>query len=301
MRLPDGRKRARLEPAASVQGPHAGPTREDFVPRNLLLASLDPADLIGLLGDLRPVRLRRGRIVNPPNLPFSDLVFIESGIVSVLASTGRQDTAQAWMTGREGVIGVAAILGQPSSPHRRIVEVDGDALSLPLVHLPAVLERVPALRAVLMRYVHTLLVQSSQLGACNAHHNVAQRVARWLLMAQDRLGVPEIEVTHAILARALGARRPTVSQAVEIVCRTGAVVQKRGRIEVVDRPVLERASCSCYRLLGQDFRLRSCGEPGDEPPTGLPIPGQSDPRGIVRSAAPARPETSSPPILSGQP
>lgn len=255
------------------------------MPRNLLLASLDPADFAVVLGHLRPMPLRRGRMVNPPNLPFSDLLFIESGIVSVLASTGRQDTAQAWMTGREGVIGVAAILGQPSSPHRRIVEVDGEALGLPLAQLPEILERIPALRAVLMRYVHTLLVQSSQLSACNAHHNASQRVARWLLMAQDRLAVADIEVTHAMLARALGARRPTVSQAVEIVCRTGAVVQKRGRIDIVDRPALEHASCSCYRLLGADFRQRAAEGAGERPPAGLAVPGGSDPRAIVRAVS----------------
>lgn len=226
------------------------------MPRNLLLASLAPQDLAVLAPRLERVRLRRGRILSPANVPFESVSFVEDGIVSVFALAGAQASAQAWMIGHEGVVGVAAILGQDTSPHRRVVEVDGEALTLRRADLRQAMETMPGLRQVLLRSVHSLLLQTSQIAACNAHHGISQRAARWLLMAHDRLTGDTISVTHASMARALGARRPSVSQALETLSRGGAIAQQRARIEIVDRPALEKAACSCYRLLGDSLARR---------------------------------------------
>lgn len=227
-------------------------------PHNLLLRALPPADLARLRRLFKPVLLKARREIHISGAPLDYVYFIEDGLVSVLAGTGDGKAVEVWLTGREGMIGMPLILGGPPSPHRRIVQVNGRALRVRAGDLKAAMSEYEALRETLMHYVRTVLVQTSQLGACNASHTLQQRLARWLLMAHDRCMTDDLPLTHQMLARMLGVRRATVSEAVLALEQQGVLAKARSLIQIVDRPRLEQLACYCYGVVrGADEQLQA--------------------------------------------
>ncbi len=117
---------------------------------------------------------------------------------------------EAWLIGREGMAGIPVALGIETSPHRRLVQSEGSALRMRAADLRSAMNELPSLRPVLLRYANGILVQASQSGVCNASHSLSQRLARWLLMVQDRLDRADLPVTHETIAWMLGARRASI-------------------------------------------------------------------------------------------
>lgn len=218
--------------------------------RNKLLLALSPADLQRLQGRLELVPLPARRVLHYPKLPIEHVYFVESGLVSVVASTDQAGASvEAWLIGREGLAGLPVVLGAPTSPHRRTVQAEGFAWRMSADDLRTAMDEMPALRAVLLRFVHGVLVQTAQSVACNARHVVHQRLARWLLMAQDRLAQDTLPLTHEVIAKMLGVRRASVTSALQPLEGDGIVRVQRGRIRVLDRARLEACACSCYRVM----------------------------------------------------
>lgn len=216
---------------------------------NAILRSLSEEDLNWLMQHLERVPLQKRSGVQFSNSSMNHVYFIESGLISVLADTGSGKSVETRMIGREGVVGIRIVLGKRQSCHRRIVKVSGSALRIEADRFVDLLNKNKNLQEVMLGYVHTVILQASQLSACNAHHAVQQRMARWLLLAQDKCGVAALPLTQKMLSLSLGVRRATISDCVAELEVLGAIVCSRSLINIVDRSKLEAASCKCYRLI----------------------------------------------------
>lgn len=221
-------------------------------PRNRLLRSLPRQDLERLRPFLETVPMVPRRVIQHAKFPVEHLYFIEEGLVSVLATADERDEVEVWLIGREGVVGGPAVLGVNSSPLRHVVLVGGHALRISVDDINALIDELPMLRTTMLSYVHVALMQSSQSAACSLRHSFSQRLARWLLTAQDRTDSSELPVTQALLARTLGVRRATVSETIKSFERRGVLARLRGLTRIRDRVRLENLTCSCYRIMRRE-------------------------------------------------
>ena len=243
---------ADLCPAANGAG-----ARPPF--RNCLLGALAPAALETLRPHLLgPVELAQAQTLHVRGHPVVDVFFPEAGVVSLTAGTSDGDV-EVGLTGREGLVGVAVLLDPEAiAVHQAFVQIPGAAWRVPAPALRRAVAQSPALREHLLRYVHSLMAQSGQTAACNARHTLPQRLARWLLMAHDRVEGDELALRQEAVSLMLAVRREGVSVAAGTLQANGLIRQSRGRIAVLDRPGLEAAACSCYRAL-RDSQKRILG------------------------------------------
>ncbi|MGB6390112.1 MAG: Crp/Fnr family transcriptional regulator [Methyloceanibacter sp.] len=224
------------------------------LPHSLLLQSLPRPELDRLDPYLQKVSLTPRRFLQHAGVPIEHLYFVEEGLVSILAKTDERNAVEVGLIGREGAIGSAAILGTRISTLSHFVQIGGSALRIGIDDLDRAMSECPHLRALLHGYLHAALMQSSQSAACNLRHLFLQRLARWLLMAQDRSGLDELPITQDLLARSLGVHRPTVSGAFKLLERRG-IFAERGLIRILDRGSLERIACRCHH--GMKLRRES--------------------------------------------
>jgi CRP-like cAMP-binding protein len=183
-------------------------------------------------------------------VPIRHVYFVEEGLVSVLASTDTRNAVEVWLIGREGVIGSAAVLGLSTTPLRYLVQVGGDALRIDVDDLRQAMIELPQLRELLLDDLQVTLLRSSQSTACSLSHSFRQRLARWLLTAQDRSNRDEFRITQDLLARILGVRRATVSETIKSL--EGRGILARTRIDQNPRP--ERAGGDFLPLLSPSSR-----------------------------------------------
>lgn len=231
----------------------ANPPQGHVPCRNTLLRAMTQVDLGRLLPLLEPVELKAGQILHHAHVPVSHFYFIESGLVSIEAEAERHKWTEVWQVGNEGCLGLALIVGREFSTYRRVALIDGRALRIPRQEFHAKVGELSSLRRVLLQYLFVVLMQTSRLSACNLRHSVSQRVARWLLLANDRHGGTDLHVTQSVLARVLGIRRASVSTCLGQLEELGYVRKERGTILVTDPRGLERIACSCYALIRREF------------------------------------------------
>jgi CRP-like cAMP-binding protein len=188
------------------------------------------------------------------------VVFPETGLVSLTVNTlDGGGSAEVAMTGREGLVGAAVLLDPEAvATHEAFVQIPGSAWRVPTQVVRAAVERSPALRERLLRYVQFLMVQTAQAAACNARHSLSRRLARWLLTAHDRVDGDELALRQETVSLMLGVRREGVNLAAHSLQHSGLIRQARGRITVLDRPGLEAAACGCYRAV-RDGEARILG------------------------------------------
>ena len=216
--------------------------------RNRLLAVLPPNDLAALAEHFRPVELPRKRVIYEVGAPLDQVYFIEKGVASVMTMMADGASSEVGMVGREGVIGISALLGGQSSAQHVVMQLPGSAQSIAAPRCKAVFDRNVAVRAVLLSFIEDVLNLSSQTAGCNRLHSVEQRTARWLLMASDRLGSNVLPLTQEFLAAMLGVRRSGVSEAAGELQRSGLIRYRRGEITIIDPDGLKKTACECYHL-----------------------------------------------------
>ena len=216
---------------------------------NRLLACLAPADYALLLSALEPVELPSKRILHARDQPIDHVYFPETAVCSIIAVMESGDAAESGTVGRDGFVGVPVALGVESAPFDTIVQVPGRALRMPAAKFREHLEASPTMRGLIERHIQALLVQSFQSTACNRLHPLLQRCCRWLLLTHDRVGSPELLITHDLLAVMVGVRRPSVTLAVQQLERLGLVAYRRGRFAIRDRKGLEEQCCECYAVV----------------------------------------------------
>jgi len=221
---------------------------------NRLLAALSKRDFEVLEPHLTPVFLQRGQVLFDPGDDVSVTYFPSLGcMVSLLIATTDGREVEAATIGREGAVGGIVSEGHKPAFGRAAVQVGGEALSIPTSHLEAAKTGSARFGDLFSRYADSLLAQMMQSVACNALHRVEERCCRWLLAAHDRTGDDIVPLTRESLAEMLGVQRTTVSTVTAELAARGLIRAHRGRVEIIDRPALERASCECYEAVENHF------------------------------------------------
>jgi CRP-like cAMP-binding protein len=225
---------------------------------NQLLSFLNPADLAAIERHLEPVPLENREMLIEADKPIQHAYFPQTGIASILADTS-EGRIEVGLIGREGLVGVPIVLGLNRSPHGFLVQAEGKALRITTANLRAVNAERPAIHAVLMRYVHALMVQTASTAFSNASFTIEARLARWILMTHDRVDGDELPLTHDFLSMMLGVRRPGVTVAVQTLEGNGHIRAARGRITVLNRKKLEELADSAYGLAEAEYASAMAG------------------------------------------
>lgn len=226
---------------------------------NRILKALPEHEFALVAPNLTRTQLSLGEALHRVGEPIEQLYFVETGFVSALTVLADGQPLEIGLIGAEGVVGVSVILGARDAYSETMCQTGGGVLLISTRAFQKVLPFTPHLRELLLRYVHVFHVQVAQTAACNAHHELAQRLARWLLSAHDRTGRSELSLTQDLIAVMLGVRRSTVSIAAATLQRAGVIRYAHGKITVLDREGLENASCECYEAVAGEYR-RMFGE-----------------------------------------
>lgn len=230
--------------------------REDSEKRwqeNRLLASLPDRDRVRLLPQLEILTLFAKESVYTAGEEINYVYFPLDCIVVLLSSVDAKATVEVGLIGNEGMAGAQILMGAKQSNSEAMILAQGKALRLPATVLKKEAKRSSRIREVMLNYANALLAQSAQLAACHRYHTPKARLARLLLMIDDRVTTSELRITQDLLAHLLGTRRATVTQAANQL-QDGALIQcVRGRIRFLDRKGLEKESCSCYAIISQQY------------------------------------------------
>ena len=221
--------------------------------RNHLLAAMPSDDYERLLPRLEPVALPRGWAIHDAGDRERHLFFLTAGIVSRIHLTQSGSSVEFAITGNEGFIGVASFLGGESTLSRAVVLTPGFAYRLGADSLRDQIAHGGALPRLLLAYTQALLTQAGQVAACNRHHCLEQRLARWMLSCLDRLPSNDLAVTHESIGNVLGVRRESVTEVAGRMQEAGLIRYSRGHITVLDRSKLEARVCECYAVVKREY------------------------------------------------
>ena len=216
---------------------------------NRILLSLPDAERASLLPKLQFMSLPVHTMLNEATETIEFAYFINSGLASVLNVMKDGKSVEVGLSGKEGFIGLPLIAGFNTSSTRVVMQVGGDGYKVRARDIQAVLPLCPKLFMGLSRFSQQLGMQATQLAACNRLHEVNERLARWLLMSQDRLGGDLVPLTQEYLAHMLGTRRASVTVAAGALQKAGLITYKHGQVKIRNRGKLRQASCECYDSL----------------------------------------------------
>ena len=202
---------------------------------------------------LEQVTLRSNAVLYAPGDVVRHVYFPNDAIVSLLYAVDERRTVEVAMEGNESVVGLAVYLGGVTSCNLSIVRDSGTAMRLDVSVLARCTNQYGPLRGLLHKSVHALVTQIAQSGVCNRFHSVDARLARWLLMTQDRVGLRKLHATQESIARMLGVRRSGVTAAASALQKQSIIDYRRGRIEIVSQRELRSASCSCYGIIKRQY------------------------------------------------
>lgn len=214
--------------------------------QNLILLGLPADELSAVFKKLEFVELPTHSVLHDAGEPVTHAFFINSGLASVLNVMSDGKSVEVGLAGKEGFIGLPLVVGLSTSPTQVIMQVAGSAHQMTAADFKEVLLHSPAMEKSLNRYAQSLGMQAIHVAACNRLHEVDERLARWLLMSQDRLGGDIVPLTQEFLAHMLGTRRASVTVAAGILQKAGLITYNRGSVRIDNRSGLEDAACECY-------------------------------------------------------
>jgi CRP-like cAMP-binding protein len=220
---------------------------------NRLLAALPLQVYQRLEPHLQLVELSQGQMLNMVGEPDQYAYFPTNAMISRVAILKNGATTEIGVVGSEGMIGLPIILQTKRTFFNTMVQVGGDSLIIPAQELQKEIARQGALNYLLMHYVQARMIQVGQTAACNRHHKLEQRFARWLLMVRDAVQKNEFPLTHEFLSQMLGMRRTGITEIAGKFQKADIIKYKRGTIEIIDGRKLEATSCECYRVVSQQF------------------------------------------------
>jgi CRP-like cAMP-binding protein len=213
---------------------------------NSVLLALSRKERQRLLARHEHVSLTYGDILCESGKQIRHVYFPNSGVVSLLTLVDGHASVEVGLVGSEGMAGMGLFLGIGISPVRMLVQGSGTAIRMKAASFRAEIKRNPALQRELNYYLYAFMAQVSQTAACNRHHQLDKRLARWLLMTHDRMQSNTFLLTQEFLAHMLGVRRVGVTKAAGLLQKKKLIRYSRGHITILDRKGLERASCRCY-------------------------------------------------------
>jgi CRP-like cAMP-binding protein len=219
---------------------------------NRLLSRMAEQHLALLAPHLETVDLPVRKPLESRNKLIGAVYFIEHGIASVVAN-GMGRSVEVGLIGREGMTGLAILMNADRSPHDTFMQVGGGGQCISSSKLRRQLEGNPALHRYLLRYGHAYVIQTAQTALANGRNGIEERLARWLLMAHDRLDGDEVPLTHEFLSTMLGVRRPGVTVALDLLEKDGLITIRRRVVNIVDRAGLRKISNGAYGTAEAEF------------------------------------------------
>ena len=218
---------------------------------NIILLSISDSDYSSLRPHLEYVSLPNHLVIHDAGEKLEFVYFPNRGLISLVVVMKDGKTAEAGIVGNEGFTGTLAAVGLNKSPLQAVVQITGNGFRVKVRALQNTLESAPRVQRMLSRYAAIRGVQVAQTAACNRLHDTEQRLARWLLMTQDRVDSESLPITHDFLATMLGTDRPSVSLAAGVLQKKKLIEYTRGAVKIVNRKKLEHSACECYGVIRQ--------------------------------------------------
>ena len=220
---------------------------------NRLLDALEPASRQRIEPHFEQIDIKLGTVVCDAGGLLKHAYFPQGCVLSLLTVLENGSAIETANIGREGAFGLFAAMYSRVSFNRCLVQMEGAMVRCPIALLHSEFERSEHVRNLFVSYSETLLSQIQQTVACNAMHTTEERMCRWLLMMHDRAEGEALPYTHEFLSHMLGANRKSVTLAAQSMQSAGLISYRRGKIQVLDRAGLERASCECYAVVRERF------------------------------------------------
>jgi CRP-like cAMP-binding protein len=221
---------------------------------NKLLTSLADSDFNLLAPHLEFVTLGLRKSLERPNRRIDAVYFPEAGFASVVAVQSSGKEVEVGLIGREGMTGLPIVFGNHRSPHATYIQAPGTGTCMPATELRKAFQTSSSLRDSLLKFVQAFGVQTTHTAICNARSRLDVRLARWLLMAHDRIGEDTLPLTHEFLALMLAVRRPGVTETLQALRKRGLIAYGRGQITVKDRKGMERTAGGAYGVPEAEYR-----------------------------------------------
>jgi CRP-like cAMP-binding protein len=221
--------------------------------QNEILLGLPRKERALVLSKSKFVRLPARIILTEMADPIEFCYFLNSGVASIIHVMTDGKSVEVGLTGKEGFVGLPLLVGFRTSPTRAIIQIEADGYRIPAQDLKNALGNCPRLKEGLHRYSQELSIQAIQIAACNRLHEVDERLARWLLMSQDRVGESTFPLTQEFISHMLGTRRASVTVAAGILQKAGLITYSRGQVTIENREGLESAACECYEGITQQI------------------------------------------------
>jgi CRP-like cAMP-binding protein len=222
-------------------------------PDNWLLTALSRSDLAGLVSHLETTSLTPGQVIYEPGQIITHVYFPNSAVISLMLILSNGLTTEVALIGKEGLVGLTAILGGNCATKRHIVKIGGLALKIPVGILRKQVLEHNSLQKILLLYTQLRLSLLNHLVACFSHHTIEQILSRWLLSVSDLCDRNILPLTQKSIATTLGVRRASITEAALSLQKDGIIQYSRGQITIIDRPKLEAKSCECYAAMKNQF------------------------------------------------
>jgi CRP-like cAMP-binding protein len=217
--------------------------------RNKILLALPDDERAAIFPKLEFVSLPPFTVLVEKGARIKFAYFVNAGLASVVSNMANKKKIEVGVCGSEGFVGLPLTVGFTTSSAQVLVQVVGGAFRISAKDFVVALRQCPRLAIALQRFSQEMGLQSAQLAACHRQHNVDERLARWLLMSQDRLRGDSILLTQKVLSHILGTRRVTVTESLSVLQKAGLITYKRGTVKIENRLRLEEAACECYGTL----------------------------------------------------
>jgi CRP-like cAMP-binding protein len=216
--------------------------------RNQLVARMRPDDWPLVAPHLEPVTLKERQVVEVPGKPITHVYFIEIGVVSVVAVNAEDHRIEVGVIGNEGMTGVPLVMGDTRAQHSAYMQIAGNGYRIPAAAFADALRQSPSLSALMLKSAQAFMIQTAHTALANGRAKLEERLARWLLMAHDRMDTDAVPLTHEFLAVMLGVRRAGVTVALHSFEQRGYIAMRRGQLTIINRTGIEQVAGSFYGM-----------------------------------------------------
>lgn len=221
--------------------------------QNRILESLPAEEYERIAPHLEDIRTKYGDVISQPDEKIEYVHFPKRGIISVCAVMQDGSQVEVGLVGNEGMCGLPVLFETDTVPLQSMVQIPDGAVRMSSEAFKREIEYCPYFRKSLLHYAQAFYIQAAQTAACNRLHTLDGRLARWMLLCQDRTHSDLLPLTHEVMSVMLGVRRAGVSVAANKLRTDGLIDYQRGLVRIVDRKGLEAITCECYRVIRKQF------------------------------------------------